>query len=74
MAENVLAGLMNSFDVANQILQTYGIQITPVKIILNPEEDPNAIYIIYAIKTNDKFILEELRRVIKNKLKNEGWH
>ena len=65
MAENVLAGLMNSFDVANQILQTYGIQITPVKIILNPEEDPNAIYIIYAIKTNDKFILEELRRVIK---------
>jgi|GEM_PF-5964037 hypothetical protein len=71
MAENVLTGLINSFDIANQILQGYGIQIVPIKIILNPDDDPNAIHIIYAIKANDKFVLEELRKAIKRQAEGE---
>jgi len=55
-------------ETLTSVLKMYGISMTFEKIILYPEDDPNAIDLVYRIKCENEYLCEILKDEFKKRL------
>ncbi|MEM4815835.1 MAG: hypothetical protein QXR23_08875 [Ignisphaera sp.] len=56
-------------DTLTSMLKVYGISMTFEKIVLYPNDDPNAIDLVYRIKCENEYLCEMLKDEFKKRLR-----
>ncbi|GAY26541.1 hypothetical protein ATG_17450 [Desulfurococcaceae archaeon AG1] len=66
--ENILASIQSQYEIMNQILKQYGIELSLYAVKLHSEECDTCVEYITLVRFKDRYIYEEFVKKLKQQI------